>query len=74
MPQRGSRRARLHSARLIDSYGTRYWEVTYSHDEAPDEVRKTFLDVASVYDDPRPGDNIIVTYSTNKVTSIHHTD
>ncbi len=74
MPQRGSRRARLHSARLIDSYGTRYWEVTFSHDEAPEEVRKAFLGMSSVYDDPRPGDNIIVTYSTNKVTSIHHTD
>jgi hypothetical protein len=75
MPLRGaSRRARLRRVRLVDYYGARFWEIMYVHDEAPEEVQTSYIGMESVYDDPRPGDNVIITYIAGKAASIHQTD
>ncbi len=75
MPLRGaSRRARLRRVRLVDYYGARFWEIVYVHDEAPEELRTAYIGMESVYDDPRPGDNVFITYIADKAASIHQTD
>lgn len=74
MPMRGSRAARLHQVRLVDSYGARFWQITYTHDEAPEERRTARIGIESVYDDPQPGDRVLVSYIHNEPASIHKTD
>ena len=74
MPLRGSRRARLRTVHLVDSYGQRCYHITFSHQEAPGELRSTQISTEAVYPDPHPGDNVYITYSMGKPTGIYLAD
>ncbi len=74
MPMRGSRRGRLRSAHLIENYGARVWVITYTVEEAPGEIRRATLAVESVYSDPRPSDNVIITFINGRPSGLYHTD
>ncbi len=75
MPMRGtSRAARLRRVRLVDYYGARFWELMYVQEEAPEELKTAYIGTESVYDDPRPGDNVIITFISGKAASVHRTD
>ncbi len=74
MPTRASRRGRLQQVRLVDNYGMRVWEITYIHEEAPEEKKVALIQMESAYDNPKPGDHVYVTYILNRAASIHKTD
>jgi hypothetical protein len=59
---------------MIDSYGSRTWIISYSIEESPGEVRHARIGMESMYENPEPGDNIIVTYINDKPTAVYLTD
>jgi len=65
----GKQDAVLRAVRLIDIHGTRFYDLEYTHLNAP-ELRSARVGVESVYDDPRPGDQISVSYLMNVVTNV----
>ena len=55
---------------MIDIHGTRFYDVEYTHDDVSGHVRAARAGLESVYDDPRPGDQIRVSYLMNVVTAL----
>ncbi len=74
MPTRASRRGRLLHVRLVNFYGSQFWEIVYIHEEAPEESRVARIGTESAYDNPQPGDHVYVTYMQHRPVSIHKTD
>jgi len=68
----GKKDATIRVVRLIDIHGTRFYDIEYTHDEAPGELRSARIGVESAYDDPRPGDGVVISYLMNVVTTIAH--
>jgi hypothetical protein len=66
----GKKDATLRNVRLIDIHGTRFYDIEYTHDEAPDLIRSARIGTESAYDDPRPGDTVAISYLMNVVTTI----
>jgi len=66
----GTKDATLRTIRLIDIHGTRFYDVEYTHDDLPGQVRAARVGLESAYDDPRPGDQIRVSYLMNVVTAL----
>ncbi|MBO9343950.1 MAG: hypothetical protein J7454_18535 [Roseiflexus sp.] len=66
----GKKDAVLHQVTLIDIHGTRFYDIIFSHTDAPDQPRRARIGVEDAYPDPRPGDAISVTYLMNVVTGI----
>jgi hypothetical protein len=61
----GKKDATLREVRLIDIHGTRFYDIIYTHDDAPAQVRSARIGVEDGYPDPRPGDTISVSYVMN---------
>lgn len=66
----GSKDATLCAVRLVDIHGTHFYDLEYTHDEAPGEPRSARVGAESVYSDPRPGDRVVVSYLMNVVTGV----
>lgn len=66
----GKKDATLRESRLVDIHGTRFYDIAYTHDDAPGQVRTARIGVDDAYPDPRPGDSIVVAYLMNVVTGI----
>ena len=66
----GKKDAVLHQVNLIDIHGTRFYDITFSHTDTPDQPHRARIGVEDAYPDPRPGDAISVTYLMNVVTGI----
>ncbi|HNP70274.1 MAG TPA: hypothetical protein PLO33_11700 [Kouleothrix sp.] len=66
----GSKPATLRAVRLIDIHGTRFYDIEYTHDDAPDAVRSARIGPESAYDAPQPGDRVTVSYLMNVVTAL----
>ncbi len=66
----GTKEATLHTVRLLDIHGTRFYDVEYTHDDAPGLVRTARVGLESAYDAPQPGDQIRVSYLMNVVTAL----
>lgn len=66
----GTKDATLHAVQLIDIHGTRFYDVEYTHDDAPDQQRAARVGLESAYAEPRPGDQIRVSYLMNVVTAL----
>lgn len=46
--------------RPYELHGTRYFAVLYKLDAEPDQAREARLSFDMIYDDPRPGDAVLV--------------
>jgi hypothetical protein len=66
----GKKDATIRDARLVDIHGTRFYDVEYTHDEAPDLLRSARIGIESAYDDPSPGDAVVISYLMNVVITI----
>jgi hypothetical protein len=66
----GTKDATLRAVRLIDIHGTRFYDVEYTHDELPGQVRAARVGLESAYDDPQPGDQVRISYLMNVVTGL----
>lgn len=66
----GKQDATLRAVRLADIHGTQFYDIEYTHDSAPTEVRSARIGTESAYSTPRPGDKVAVSYLMNVVTGI----
>jgi len=66
----GTKDATLHMVRLIDIHGTRFYDVEYSHDDLPGQVRAARVGLESAYENPQPNDQIRVSYLMNVVIAL----
>jgi hypothetical protein len=66
----GTKEATLRSVRLVDIHGTRFYDLEYTHDDTPGQVRVARVGIESAYDEPQPGDQIRVSYLMNVVTGL----
>ena len=66
----GKKEATLRQVRLIDIHGTRFYDIEYTHDEAPSLIRSARIGIESAYDDPKPGDPVTISYLMNVVTTV----
>ena len=66
----GTKDSTLRTVRLIDIHGTRFYDIEYTHDDLPSQVRAARLGLESAYDNPQPGDQIRVSYLMNVVTAL----
>jgi len=66
----GTKDATLQQIRLIDIHGTRFYDIGYTHDDAPEQLRTARIGIESAYADPQPGDALTVSYLMNVPTGI----
>jgi len=66
----GKKDATLRNVRLIDIHGTRFYDIDYTHDEALDLMRSARIGIESAYDDPRPGDAVVISYLRKVATTV----
>ena len=66
----GTHDATLQELRIVDIHGTRFYDLVYSHDDAPAKIRTARIGVEDAYPDPQVGDAISVSYLMNVVTGI----
>jgi hypothetical protein len=48
----GKKDAVLHQVNLIDIHGTRFYDITFSHTDTPDQPRRARIGVEDAYPDP----------------------
>lgn len=66
----GKKQAILQQVRLVDIHGTRFYDLMYTHVDAPDQARSARIGVEDAYPNPQPGDAIAVSYLMNVATGI----
>jgi hypothetical protein len=66
----GTRAGTLRTVRLIDIHGTRFYDIEFTHDDAPGQARTARIGVESSYADPQPGDQVSISYLMNVVTAL----
>lgn len=66
----GKKQATLQQIRMVDIHGTRFYDIAYTHDDAPDQVRTARIGVEDAYTNPQAGDAIFVSYLMNVATGI----
>ena len=66
----GTKDATLQTVRLIDIHGTRFYDVEFTHDDAPGQLHAARVGLESAYAEPRPGDQIRISYLMNVVTAL----
>jgi hypothetical protein len=62
---RGGERPKPQSGEIVDVrgyelHGTRYFALLYRLDAAPEQAREARVSFDMIYDDPRPGDRVLV--------------
>ena len=48
----------LLDVRQIDIHGSRFWDIAYSLENAPDQMQRARIGTESAYDNPAPGDKV----------------
>jgi hypothetical protein len=66
----GTKDAALRAVRLIDIHGTRFYDIEYTHDDLPGQVRAARIGLESAYEQPQPGDQVRISYLMNVVTAV----
>lgn len=62
---RGGERPKPQSGEIVgvrayELHGTRYYALLYRLDAAPEQAREARVSFDMIYDDPRPGDRVLV--------------
>lgn len=66
----GSKAATIRHIQVVDIHGTRFYDITFTHDDAPDTLRNARIGVESAYNAPQMGDRVQVAYLMNVVVSV----
>lgn len=74
MTTRGSRRARIRESHLVDNYGLRCWDIAYTIEESPGEIRRMKLAAEQIYENPKPGDTVLIVLVNGKPSAVFQTD
>ena len=66
----GSKAATIRQIQVVDIHGTRFYDIAFTHDDAPDALRTARIGVESAYNAPQAGDRVQVAYLMNVVVNI----
>ncbi|NWG20379.1 MAG: hypothetical protein HXY39_08605 [Chloroflexi bacterium] len=66
----GKKDAVLHQVQLVDIHGTRFYDLTFSLTDAPEQIQRARIGIEDAYPDPAAGDMISVSYLMNVVIGI----
>ncbi len=66
----GSKDATLRQVQLVSLHGTEFFDVVFSHDEAPEQLVRTRVGRESIYANPQAGDPVTIAYLMNVPTNI----
>lgn len=66
----GKQTGRLINAQEVDIHGSRFWDITYSLDSAPQQSQRGRIGKESAYDNPTPGDKIALHQLLGVLTKI----
>jgi hypothetical protein len=66
----GSQPGVLHAAQLVDIHGARFWDLTYELDSAPGQRKTGRIGVESAYENPQPGDRVLLHLVMGVLTKI----
>lgn len=66
----GTHDATLRQLQRVDIHGTHFYDLIYSHADAPEQLRQTRVSAESIYANARPGDAIRISYLMGVVTTV----
>lgn len=66
----GKQKGTLLDVRQIDIHGSRFWDVSYALESAPQQVRSGRIGMESAYDNPTPGDKVALHQLLGVLTKI----
>ena len=66
----GSKQGRIITVQQVNIHGSQYVDLTYNHDDDPEQPLRARLGQENIYANPQPADRIEVTYLLNVLTSV----
>ena len=66
----GTKDATIRQVQLVDIHGTRFYDLAFSHDEAPTTIHSARIGLESAYEQPRAGDLVRVSYLMNVIIAV----
>ena len=66
----GSKEATLRQVQLVSLHGTEFFDLVFSHDDAPEELVRARVGREAIYASPQVGDPVAVSYLMNIPTNI----
>ena len=66
----GSKDATLRQVQLVSLHGTEFFDLVFSHDDAPEQLIRARVGREAIYANPQPGELVSVSYLMNIPTSI----
>ena len=70
----GKQKGTLLDVRQIDIHGSRFWDISYALENAPQQVQQGRIGVESAYDNPAPGDKVTLQQLLGVLTKIEKRD
>jgi hypothetical protein len=66
----GSKDATLRQVQLVSLHGTEFFDIVFSHDDAPEQALRTRVGREAIYASPQVGDLVTIAYLMNIPTNI----
>jgi len=66
----GKQKGKLLDVRQIDIHGARFWDISYSMENSPQQVQRGRIGIESAYDNPAPGDKVTLQQVVGVLTAI----
>jgi hypothetical protein len=66
----GKQKGTLINVQQIDIHGSRFWDVSYALDNAPQQAQRGRIGTESAYDNPAPGDKVVLHQLLGVLTKI----
>ena len=66
----GSKDATLRQVQLVSLHGTEFFDIVFSHDDAPEQPMRTRVGREAIYANPQAGDPVTIAYLMNIPTNI----
>ncbi len=70
----GIKEATVRDVRLVDIHGTRYYDISYTHDDTPETLRAVRVGVEDAYPGLQAGDAVRVRYLMNVAVGVARRD
>lgn len=66
----GKQKGTLLDVHQIDIHGSRFWDISYSPESAPQQLRRGRIGTEAAYDNPAPGDKVALHQVLGVLTKI----
>jgi hypothetical protein len=70
----GTQKGTLLDVRQVDIHGSRFWDISYVPENAPDQIHQGRIGTESAYPDPAPGDKVLLSQVLGVLTKIEKQD